>query len=100
TDDFQREFATLGYVPPIKMDHLQSILGSAVPELAGKNIKGAVPLEIAASPFPTNGIQSLIAGEVNNAYRAVARGQKDVNTALREAEEAANLKIEEVMLSK
>lgn len=100
SEEFQREFATLGYVPPIVIDDLESILGSAVPQLAGKNIKGAVPLDRAARPFLSNGYQSLVANEVNNAYRAVARGQKDVNTALRDAEEAANSKINEAIMSK
>ena len=97
SEEFQREFAKLGYVPPIKIEGLQELLGASVPQLQGKNIKAAVPLEIAAPPFPTNGYQSVIAGYVNNAYRAVARGEKDVNTALREAQELAEKKLQEVL---
>ncbi|WP_218096247.1 ABC transporter substrate-binding protein [Paenibacillus solanacearum] len=95
SEPFQKEVAKLGYVPPIKIDNLSSLLGTSVPQLAGKNIKAAVPLETAAPPFPTNGYQSLIAGYVNTAYSEVATGKKDVNTALRDAEELADKKLKE-----
>ena len=97
SEPIQTEVAKNGYVPPIKIDNLSSILGTGDPHLAGKNIKAAVPLETAAKPFPTNGYQSLIAGYVNTAYREVATGKKDVNTALRDAEELAEKKLQEAM---
>jgi multiple sugar transport system substrate-binding protein len=100
SEEFQKEFAKLGYVPPIKIDNLMSVLGTGVPKLAGKNLKAAVPLEAAASPYPFNSYFSQVPGFLNTAYTTVVGGQKDANTALREAEEAANKKIEEAIAAK
>jgi multiple sugar transport system substrate-binding protein len=100
SEEFQKEFAKLGYVPPIKIDNLMEVFGKSVPKLAGKNIKSAVPLESAASPYPFNSYFSQVPGFLNTAYTDVVDGKKDLNTALREAEEAANKKIEEAMAAK
>jgi multiple sugar transport system substrate-binding protein len=100
SEEFQKEFAKHGYVPPIKIDNLTEVLGKNVPQLAGKNVKAAVPLESAASPYPFNSYFGQVPGFLNTAYLSVMNGQKDINTALREAEEAANKKIEEVMAAK
>ncbi|GAA3413207.1 ABC transporter substrate-binding protein [Paenibacillus hodogayensis] len=100
SEEFQKDFAKLGYVPPIKIDNLMDVLGKDVPKLAGKNLKAAVPLEFAAAPYPFNSYFSQVPGFLNTAYTSVVAGEKDVNTALREAEEAANKKIQEVLESK
>lgn len=97
SEEFQKEFAKAGYVPPIKIDNLLDVLGKNNPKLAGKNLKAAVPLDSAASPFPFNSYYGQVPGFLNTAYSDVVTGKKDVNTALREAEEAANKKIEEAM---
>ncbi|WP_193556280.1 ABC transporter substrate-binding protein [Paenibacillus ginsengarvi] len=100
SEEFQKDFAKLGYVPPIKIDNLMDVLGKDVPKLAGKNLKAAVPLESAASPYPFNSYFGQVPGFLYTAYTNVVTGQKDINTALREADEAANKKIQEVIAAK
>jgi multiple sugar transport system substrate-binding protein len=100
SEEFQKEFAKHGYAPPIKIDNLLEVLGKNDPKLAGKNVKAAVPLESAASPYPFNSYFSEVPGFLNAAYTSVVNGQKDLNTALRDAEEGANKKIGEMMAAK
>lgn len=99
SEEFQIEFAKEGYMPPLKIEKLFDVFGSNVPELAGKNLKAAVPLENAAPAYPLNAYHSAIIGYINQAYVTVVSGTKDINTALREAEEQANIKINEVIAS-
>lgn len=94
SEEFQIPFAKQGYRPPLKIEHIEQIFGSDVPYLQGKNIRAAVPLESAAPGYDLNEYHSLIVNEIPNAFRAVVAGEKDIVTALREAEEAANIIIE------
>ncbi|RKN70114.1 ABC transporter substrate-binding protein [Paenibacillus ginsengarvi] len=100
SEEFQKEFAKQGYVPPIKIDGLMDVFGKGIPKLAGKNLKAAVPLESAASPYPFNSYMSLVPSFLYTAYTDVVTGKKDTNTALRDAEEAANKKVEEALAAK
>lgn len=94
SEDFQIPFAKQGYRPPLKIDKITEMIGSEVPYLAGKNISAAVPLDSAAPGYALNEYHSLIVNEIPNAFRFVVSGEKDIATALREAEEAANIIIE------
>lgn len=97
SEEFQIEFAKNGLVPPLKIDGIFDTFGSNIPALAGKNLKAAVPLETAAAAYPLNAYHSLVVGFINQAYVAVTAGTKDINTALREAQEQANLKLDEAI---
>lgn len=97
SEEFQREFAKEGYTPPMEISNLSEILGSNVPELSGKNLKAAVPLLSAAPTYPMNAYHSVTVAALNQAYAEVIKGTKDVNTALRDAEELANQKIQEAV---
>lgn len=100
TAEFQKSFARKGYIPPVKIDNLLEILGKDVPQLAGKNIKAAVPMESAAPAYPSNFYSGTAAAVLFPEYALVAQGKKDLNTALRDAEEAGNKKIEELMAAR
>lgn len=95
SDDIQRELVTTGATPPLKNADYIGELGSAIPELKGKNVKALVPPNYGEMNMKD---QFYIAAraELISAFNKVAAGQKDVNTALREAEEAANRKITEL----
>jgi multiple sugar transport system substrate-binding protein len=60
--------------------------------LKGKNMPAIFKTKNAKNPKPTL-YDDLTVGELNNAFSKVRDGKADINTALREAEEAANLKI-------
>ncbi|MDF2723590.1 MAG: transporter substrate-binding protein [Paenibacillus sp.] len=95
SDDIQREIVTTGATPPLQnVDYIQQ-LGSGLPELKGINVKAVVPKNYGEmnvkDQFYIQARAALI-----NAFNQVVGGQKDVNTALREAEEAANKKIAEL----
>lgn len=79
-------------VPVIKDRSFLSTIGEAVPGLQGKNAKGLVPKTYGAS-LPTDPYISAATSSLNAAFLEVAGGRKDINTALRDAEEAANQKI-------
>lgn len=61
---------------------------------ADKRAQDALPKTF-ASPYAVTYYDSVVQRSLNAAFSAVASGQKDVNTALREAEEEANIAIEE-----
>jgi multiple sugar transport system substrate-binding protein len=67
--------------------------GQGMESMKGKNVKGMLALPFAIGAKYT--IYDNVAGKyLDQAATAVANGQKDVNTALREAQEQANKEIE------
>lgn len=92
-EDAQLEAArTIASVPVIKDRSFLNMIGSAVPELQGKNAKGLVPRKYGES-IPTDQYTTTATSSLSTAFYDVVAGKKDINTALREAEEAANVKI-------
>lgn len=92
-EDSQLEAArTNAYVPVIKDRSYLNTIGDAVPELQGKNAKGLVPKKYGES-IPTDKYISAATSSLNTAFYDVVAGKKDINSALRDAEEAANQKI-------
>lgn len=73
----------------------QKEFGSEYEVLKGKNISAIFYNHYAPTPKP-NDFNSSIKGIVTDYFRKAAWGETDLNTALREANEAANKKIEEV----
>lgn len=88
--------AKYGVFSPLKDPKAKASFGEA-PMWKGKNIRAftaqtpAVPAPAVRAEFKT-----IAEGELNKAFMAVVTGQKDINTALREAEEAANKAFQEV----
>lgn len=95
SDDIQRELVTTGATPPLQNVDYINQLGSGVPQLKGKNVKALVPPHYGEMNVKD---QYYIAAraELINAFNQVVAGQKDINTALRNAEDAANKKIDEL----
>jgi multiple sugar transport system substrate-binding protein len=92
-EDSQLEAArTNAYVPVIKDRSYLNTIGDSVPELQGKNAKGLVPRKYGES-IPTDKYISAATSSLNTAFYDVVAGKKDINSALRDAEEAANQKI-------
>lgn len=95
SDDIQKELVAAGATPPLQNIGYIDSLGSSIPELKGKNVKALVPPHYGEMNVKD---QYYIAAraELITSFNQAAGGQKDVNTALREAEERANKKIEEL----
>lgn len=94
SDEFQHSMARHGQIPILKNAEFMEHYGSEIAALAGRNIKSLVPVKFAAPAF--KGIYQTIANtEVTNAYYAVILGQKDINTAMRDANEVIEQKIAE-----
>lgn len=87
--DYRDERALLGYVSPYQSKVPREKLGTGDPKLAGKKIYNVVP-EKFADPYPMSKYHNTVAGTLNSAFTEVATGKKDVNTALREAQEKAD----------
>lgn len=77
---------TAGSFPVVKIPGLETILASDVPRMKGKNIKGLIPSKFAPILLPTpTGVNP--SGNLDAAFAAVVKGDKDINTALRDANE-------------
>jgi multiple sugar transport system substrate-binding protein len=74
-------------------------IGTGIPKLAGKNTPVMQPSNMAPSITFTEYTADVVAA-LGTAFNASMDGTKDVNTALREAEETANKKIEEKIAAK
>ncbi|TNJ63526.1 extracellular solute-binding protein [Paenibacillus hemerocallicola] len=95
SDDIQRELVTRGATPPLQNANYIHLLGSGLPELAGIHFQALVPKAFGEMSVKDQFYIQARAALIN-AFNQVVGGQKDVNTALREAEEAANKKIAEL----
>ncbi|MDF2724039.1 MAG: hypothetical protein K0Q59_3714 [Paenibacillus sp.] len=95
-DANQLDAATKGNVPSFKDRSLLNSLGTAEPSLQGKNVKAYVPKtysEITVlDPYASQANSALVA-----AFYDVVAGKKDAVTSLRDAQEAANKKIDELL---
>lgn len=74
-------------------------IGTGIPALNGKNRAAMQPANMAPSITFTEYTADVVS-LLGTAFNTAMDGTKDVNTALREAEEAANKKIEERMAAK
>jgi multiple sugar transport system substrate-binding protein len=82
------------FLTALKSDTLRSAFGQDTDMYKGKNTKAMLPAKYAPASAITkyNGDAE---GQMNTAFTKVILNQKDLNTALREAEEATNKKIAE-----
>lgn len=85
--------SNLGFVPTLKdTDKIMENYGTTIPGLEDKNLKAIIPKQYAnlqATPFYSIGLS-----EMGQLFREYVGG-KDLNTALREASERANQKVQE-----
>jgi multiple sugar transport system substrate-binding protein len=94
SDEVQMErSADMAYLTPLKSAEVKAAFGKNVSDWKGKNIAGVVGQKT-ASPMPYSPHNITGQTEMTNAMLAVIVGEKDANTALRDAEEQTNKKIQ------
>jgi multiple sugar transport system substrate-binding protein len=93
SEDIQMARSRLGDGTVLQNAAIQQAFGSDVPQYKGKNIKAVVPKQY-AKPMAQTDYNAIGLKQYLNAFDQVAIGNKDVNTALREAAESAEKEIE------
>lgn len=92
--EVQRELSMDGQQSVLRDSGIRDVFGSRLSELKGKNAKALVPAKL-AEKMPYGKYINIGSGALTTAYNDVADGKKDINTALRDAAEQTNKKIEE-----
>ena len=94
SDEFQLSQSKAGhFLTVLKDPKIRQSFGQDDPFYKNKNVKALLPDQY-APPGSVNKYNSVASGEMNSAIIRINLGEKDINTALREAEENANKKIE------
>jgi multiple sugar transport system substrate-binding protein len=93
SDEVQMARSKIGNPTVLKSQAIRDAFGTENPDLKGKNVKALIPPKYADPTVYTKHNTKVVVPLVG-AYRSVILGQKDLNTALREAEEKANKDIE------
>lgn len=88
-EEVQKLITENGRFTSLKDDTIKGLFGKNMKSMAGKNIK-AVFKSAFATPFVPTTHDALVRPQLTEAVKKVTGGQTDINTALREAEEAAN----------
>jgi multiple sugar transport system substrate-binding protein len=92
----QKELAKEGFTPIIRDKEIQAVFGQNNKNYAGKNVSAFFSENLAPAP-PYHLYYSLVDTTLISEFNNAAQGQKDLNTALRDYEEAANKKIAEAI---
>jgi ABC-type glycerol-3-phosphate transport system substrate-binding protein len=92
SEDIQTQFSKSGIGSSLNNDSIKKAFGQDVPQLKGKNT-GAIFYNPLAETVELNSVN--INNALDGQFRKVMEGGKDVNTALRDAEEAINKLLEE-----
>lgn len=92
--EIQKLITNYGRFTALSDQSIKEMYGSNIKSLQGKNIKAVFKSQFAA-PVPPNKNASIVIKHVNTALTKVVNGEMDANTAIREAEEAANKEIAE-----
>lgn len=101
TDEVQTKLSSdFAQISPLKNDQVKAAFGKSVAQWQGKNIAAIKAKKPAAPPAYVGEYNNFAQGSAANAMRSVIVGEKDVNTALREADEEVNKKIEEAKAMK
>jgi multiple sugar transport system substrate-binding protein len=93
-DDIQLSHNKDGRLTVLKDEKIRNQFGANIKELAGKHIQAVTALK-PAKPRPFTLYDDYVVTNLANGFTDVVTGKKDVNTALRDSEEAANKVIEE-----
>ncbi|MDF2723831.1 MAG: family 1 extracellular solute-binding protein [Paenibacillus sp.] len=89
SDSVQKDLARIGRVPAMTGKDIEEEFGKDLDYARGKNLKNAF-LTQPAKPFVVTKHDAKAKTIMLENMTAVVKGQKDINTALREAEEAIN----------
>lgn len=93
SEEIQTERSKQALATPLKSEAVRAVFGQEVEVWKGKNIN-AVTSQTPAQIVPYTPYNRYPQSEVSSALVAVILGEKDVNTALRDAEEQADKRIE------
>lgn len=95
SDEVQMALSRDGYITSLNNKGIQNALAADVAVLKNKNLASLFKYDKAGayvvSPYFIGNVPSLL----NNAFVKIGSGQQDINTALREAEEAMNKAVQE-----
>lgn len=89
SDEVQMEKSKQGSPTALKSKAIRDAYGAEAPELKGRNAKALNPATYAEA-VPVDPYSGQGSTPLANAFISVASGSKDLNTALRDAEEEAN----------
>ncbi|MDF2720469.1 MAG: extracellular solute-binding protein family 1 [Paenibacillus sp.] len=89
SEDYQAWQARFAKYPAMKLDNMATIFASEQPLLKGKNVNALLPKKFAPA-LTLSQDASAINGAISQSFDAAMKGQKDMNSALREATEQAN----------
>ncbi|MDF2724902.1 MAG: extracellular solute-binding protein family 1 [Paenibacillus sp.] len=95
SDEAQKQFVRSGFITPLKSPEVQQLLGADIPSLKNKNVQVMYKQKQANYIF-SKYQTSKVTNAINDAFTKVRKGETDVNSALREAEELINKEIEQV----
>ncbi|WP_158301713.1 ABC transporter substrate-binding protein [Paenibacillus mesophilus] len=93
SDEVQTEIARNARLPVLKANNIEQEFGKNLAYLQGKNVKAAFKTN-AAKALPVSKYDSFAEEYITRAIEPVVKGEKDINTALREAEEQISKNIE------
>jgi multiple sugar transport system substrate-binding protein len=96
SNEMQTYLSTKGLMPTVTDPAILDEFGKDAAFLKGKNGKAIIPTKFAEPAIKTK-FQQVATGPVTNAFNQVVGGTKDINSALREAEEQANKAINGVL---
>lgn len=94
SDEFQLESSKKGTLTALSSKEIQMAFAQNYPEFKGKNIKAILPAKFAPPAYRSK-YDGIVRGDLESAFISAAMGEKDINTAMRDAEESANKKIEQ-----
>ncbi|WP_218095312.1 ABC transporter substrate-binding protein [Paenibacillus solanacearum] len=93
SDEVQTEVARNARLPIVKSSNMEQEFGKNLAYLQGKNVKAAF-MTTPAKALPVSVYDSFADGYMSNAIVPIIKGEKDINSALREAEEQISKNIE------
>jgi ABC-type glycerol-3-phosphate transport system substrate-binding protein len=93
SDEYQLMQSKKGNMTALKNPAVKNAFAQDAAALKGKNIKAYTP-EKAALITPKDPLSGIAGGKAQNAFKSIVTGEMDVNTALRQAAEAARKDIE------
>jgi multiple sugar transport system substrate-binding protein len=83
-----------GLLSALKDENMNKRFGENMALFEGKNVQ-AIFKSQPAPKYPMHKYDSIVQGEFTKAFKDVEQGTKDINTALRDANDAANKRIQE-----
>lgn len=92
----QLEMSKIGSMSTLRDLSIREAFGSALPNMEGRNLVSIIPKQSAKKPLDHKYAANIVPHLIT-AFDEVRLGQKDINTALRDAEEKTNKWIEERM---